>query len=111
MAAGGKAVPERRERLSVLIRAIIGLQWKCFHHLIILQMPDSFKVSGVFGMFFIIEKGLPHFFRRPRSGHHGKNKTANRSHADARRTAMAAERNKFPFPHIWGRRNRSSAFF
>ena len=25
-------------------------------------MPDSFKVSGVFGMFFIIEKGLPHFF-------------------------------------------------
>ena len=24
-------------------------------------MPDSFKVSGVFGMFFYYKKGLPHF--------------------------------------------------
>ena len=24
-------------------------------------MPDSFMVSGVFGMFFIHKKGLPHF--------------------------------------------------
>ena len=25
-------------------------------------MPDSFTVSGVFGLFFFIKKGLPHFF-------------------------------------------------
>ena len=33
----------------------------CFITYIIPQTPDSFKVSGVFGMFFFIEKGLPHF--------------------------------------------------
>ena len=33
----------------------------CFITYIILQTPDSFMVSGVFGVFLSIQKGLPQF--------------------------------------------------